>query len=71
MALVERLGGESLVYVKPDNATDLLIIKTTGKTKLKPGERFPSPLRASTCISSRPMGVEFPESIQLVAGAGW
>jgi len=41
VALVERLGGETLVYAKPAGGTELLIIKTTGKTKLKPGERIP------------------------------
>jgi multiple sugar transport system ATP-binding protein len=41
VALVERLGGETLVYVKPQTGADLLVIKTTGKTKLKPGERIP------------------------------
>ena len=41
VALVERLGGETLIYVKPDTGAELLIIKTTGKTALKPGERIP------------------------------
>ncbi len=41
VALVERLGGETLIYVKPNSGGDLLIIKTTGKTALKPGERIP------------------------------
>lgn len=41
VALVERLGGETLIYVKRDSGTELLIIKLTGKTKLKPGDRIP------------------------------
>jgi ABC-type sugar transport system ATPase subunit len=41
VALVERLGGETLVYVKPDTGPDLLIIKMTGRTNLKPGDRVP------------------------------
>jgi multiple sugar transport system ATP-binding protein len=41
VVLVERLGSETLVYVKPSDGTDLLVIKMTGKTKLRPGERIP------------------------------
>ena len=41
VVLVERLGGETLIYAKPQSGEDLVIIKTTGKTKLKPGERIP------------------------------
>jgi multiple sugar transport system ATP-binding protein len=37
----QRLGGQTLAYVKPDAGDDLLIIKTARKTKLKPGDRIP------------------------------
>jgi multiple sugar transport system ATP-binding protein len=40
VVLVERLGGETLIYAKPQSGEELVIIKTTGKTKLKPGERI-------------------------------
>ena len=40
VVLVERLGGETLIYVKPQSGEELLIIKATGKTKLKPCDRI-------------------------------
>ena len=41
VALVERLGAETLIYVKPLTGSDLLVIKMSGKTPLKPGARIP------------------------------
>ncbi|MFZ5677740.1 MAG: ABC transporter ATP-binding protein [Pseudomonadota bacterium] len=41
VALVERLGGETLVYVRSPVGGDLLVLKVQGKTGLKPGERVP------------------------------
>jgi len=41
IALVERLGGETLVYAQSPVGGDLLILKIQGKTSLKPGERIP------------------------------
>ncbi|QIG46498.1 sn-glycerol-3-phosphate ABC transporter ATP-binding protein UgpC [Nordella sp. HKS 07] len=40
VSLVERLGGETLIYAQAPTGGDLLILKIQGKTNLKAGERI-------------------------------
>lgn len=41
VSLVERLGGETLIYAQPPAGGDLLVLKIQGKTGIRPGERIP------------------------------